>query len=124
MAENELKGIITPAVLQNARPADDYRASEEFVTYEQLCRGEETIVSKTLCLLLHGGGYERRLSQLFFAELCTVSVQSYSVCLDCKLLYVFLHNYFWLIFCLFCLGFCLLSDALSVEQEERNVLRV
>ena len=46
LAENEMKGIITPVVLQNARPADDYRASEDFVSYERLCRGEETIVSK------------------------------------------------------------------------------
>jgi len=46
LAENEMKGIITPVGLQNTRPADDYRASEEFVTYERLCRGEETIVNK------------------------------------------------------------------------------
>jgi len=67
LAENEMKGIITPVVLQNARPADDYRASEDFVSYERLCRGEETIVSKLFfSLLLH-------------VMLCTVSVQYLAV---------------------------------------------
>ena len=32
---------------QNKRILDDYRASEEFATYEALCRGEDTHVSNT-----------------------------------------------------------------------------
>ena len=46
MSENEMNGIATPTDVQNARPLDDYRATEEFITYEQLCRGEVPIVSR------------------------------------------------------------------------------
>ena len=34
-----------PPEFKNQRILDDYRASEEFMTYEALCRGEETHVS-------------------------------------------------------------------------------
>jgi len=52
MSDNEMNGVTTPTQLQNTRPVDDYRATEEFVAYERLCRGEETIVSTTVCLSL------------------------------------------------------------------------
>jgi len=45
LTENELNGVVTEAVPKNTRPIDDYRSTEEFVTYERLCRGEETVVS-------------------------------------------------------------------------------
>jgi len=47
MSQNEMKGVVELPELKNVRPADDYRATEEFVTYERLCRGEETMVSAT-----------------------------------------------------------------------------
>ena len=46
MSENEVNGVATPTDVQNARPVDDYRATEEFTTYEQLCRGEVPVVSR------------------------------------------------------------------------------
>ena len=46
MSENEMNGVVTPTDVQNARPLDDYRATEEFTTYEQLCRGEIPLVSR------------------------------------------------------------------------------
>lgn len=45
VSQNEINGIVTPSQPQNMRPTDDYRATEEFDTYERLCRGEETMVS-------------------------------------------------------------------------------
>jgi len=59
IAENEVNGVVTPTELQNTRPTDDYRASDEFVTYEKLCRGEETIVSKLIFSVLHCSEDER-----------------------------------------------------------------
>jgi len=44
LSQNEANGVVESPEIKNARPSDDYRASEEFVTYEQLCRGEETTV--------------------------------------------------------------------------------
>ena len=58
MSDNEMNGVVTPMEVQNARPLDSYRATEEFTTYEQLCRGEDTVVSRycSFCLVLHVGG--------------------------------------------------------------------
>jgi len=54
MSENEINGVATPVEVKNVRPADDYRGSEEFVAYERLCRGEETVVSRLcFCVFLH-----------------------------------------------------------------------
>lgn len=55
LSDNAMNGVVEPE-LKNARPSDDYRASEEFVTYERLCRGEETMVSGYVCKLLEESG--------------------------------------------------------------------
>ena len=39
-----MNGVAELPELKNVRPADEYRASEEFDAYERLCRGEETMV--------------------------------------------------------------------------------
>ena len=44
LSENAMNGVVESPELKNARPSDDYRATEEFDTYERLCRGEETMV--------------------------------------------------------------------------------
>ena len=50
MSENERNGVITPTELKNTRSVDEYRATDEFFTYEALCRGdtEVTVVSREL----------------------------------------------------------------------------
>jgi len=52
MSDNEMNGVAAPTELQNARPVDDYRGTEEFVTYERLCRGvdEDSVVSGCCCI--------------------------------------------------------------------------
>ena len=44
LSTNEMNGVAELPELKNVRPADEYRASEEFDAYERLCRGEETMV--------------------------------------------------------------------------------
>jgi len=54
LSDSEMNGAAVLSPPQNTRPRDDYRATEEFVTYERLCRGEETVVRVLymFCILL------------------------------------------------------------------------
>jgi prolyl 4-hydroxylase len=36
------EGIVVPTEVKNVRAVDEYRSTEEFITYEKLCRGEKT----------------------------------------------------------------------------------
>lgn len=47
------RGDTGEALLRNPRHIDEYRNSEEFYTYERLCRGEETQVNRTFFFFLY-----------------------------------------------------------------------
>ena len=47
------------------RPLDDYRKSEEFQTYESLCRGEDTHVI-SLCQFIFGFSFEKLIEKTSF----------------------------------------------------------